>query len=559
MIDKLKNRIAVSKGDKKADLILKNAKIVNVFSGEVNHGNIAVVDGVIAGIGDYNNGDEIVDCQGKYVLPGLIDAHIHIESSHLIPSCFAQAVLEKGTTAVIADPHEIANVLGVEGLEFMIKDAKLSPMDIFYMLPSAVPSTDKETAGAIINGDAVGDLLAKYPEFIGLGEVINAPGVIFGDDDVLKKLAFAQEKLIDGHYPMGSGNLLSAYCSAGISSDHECTTSAEAEEKLKNGLMILMREGSSAKNLEALLPVVNDYNWHNFCFCADDISALDIQLRGDILNCLKKAVKLGLNPVRGVQIATINPARHYGLKARGAIAPGYIADFLVVDNLRDFTVDKVYKNGKQYVEHGEYKPRKIGKVTLPSLKNIKFPLIGNHKYARVIKAFPADLITEEIIYTAEEVANNHNIAKLMVVERHGKNGNIGFGLVEGFDLKAGCIATTIAHDSHNLLALGIDDEEMIFAAQALGKQGGGAIITKNKKVLAALPLPIAGLMTWEDAKTVAKKEEEFLKAKSELGISMDSPLMTLSFLALPVIPKLKLTDMGLFNGEDFDFVPLYFD
>ncbi len=556
-LDVLFHRIAVARGHEPGDLLLKNGCIVNVFSGIVEEKDIIICGDRIAGVGRYDTAKTTVDLHGAFVLPGLIDGHVHVESSFLIPQCFGRAVLSRGTTAVVADPHEIANVLGKEGLRFMTEDSLHTDLDIFFMVPSAVPSTAMETSGAVLDSGAVAEILKESPEFLGLGEMMNAPGVLFGDDDVLKKLTTAEGKVVDGHFPMAQGRDLAAYCSAGISSDHECVSLAEAREKLSLGMFIQIREGTSARNLEALLPLVDEHNWPNFCFCADDIHAGDLLERGDVLGAVVKAVSLGMPPVRAVQLATVNPARHYGLKHRGAVAPGYLADLVIVDNLKDFSVQAVYKNGKPAVAEGEAAPVALGEVTLP-LAPPPFPQIKAGQKARVIRVFPTEIITEEQIYTSEELKAHKDLQKLLVMERHGKNGNAAWALTEGFGLREGCIAQTIAHDSHNLIAVTRDEEEAAFAVKTLEEMGGGIVVTKNHEILAKLDLPVAGLMTWESAKTVAQKEAALTESAHALGVTLPRPFMTLSFLALPVIPKLKLTDMGLFDGSDFSFTNLYF-
>lgn len=554
----LTRRIAVAKGDIPGDLLLKNGRIVNVYSGRIEEKDIITSGGYIAGLGSYNQASEIVDLDGQYVLPGFIDAHIHIESSHLIPSSFGAAALCHGTTAVIADPHEIANVLGESGLDFMFQDAALSPLDIFYMLPSSVPATDKETSGGIIDAAATARLFQSYHSFLGLGEIMNAPGVVNGDKEVLGKIIAAQTKALDGHFPGGSGRELNAYRSAGINSEHEAIALEEAAEKLSLGMTVFVREGSSARNLEALLPLVDDNNWPCFCFCADDVSAADLESHGDILPMVRKAVSLGLPPVRAVQIATINPRRHYGLRDRGALVPGTLCDAVVVEDLRDFKVSAVYKGGRIYVNEYQSREVSLGQVHLPPLSKAVFPQNNGFKYARVIKVLPTEIVTGESIYPVAELSQG-DIVKAMVIERHGKSGNWSFGLVEGTGLKRGAIASTIAHDSHNIVAVGVNEKEMIFAAQTLAKLGGGAVVTIDGQVLAALKFPVAGLMSGADAAFVGKEERGFLAAAKKTGTVLPSPLMTLSFLALPVIPKLRLTDKGLFDVDNFDFVPLYFN
>lgn len=543
-----------------SDLLLKGGNIVNVFSGTIEKKDVLIKNGHIAYVGQCseNEAKETIDLSGKYLLPGFIDAHIHIESSHLTPKFFGRAVLKKGTCAVVADPHEIANAAGEEGLAFMLNDAKDSPIDIFYMLPSSVPATDKETAGAEINAADTAELLKKYPSFLGLGELMNVPGILFGDSEVTKKIDAAQNRLLDGHCPQLRGRELAAYASAGIRTDHESVTPEEAAEKLANGFTLLLREGSSAKNLEDLLPIVNDHNHSRICFCSDDINASDICDHGDILNCIKKAVKWGIDPVRAVEMATINTAKHYQLTNHGAIAPGYIADIVAVSDLESFTIETVWKNGKVFTDTIEdIASQSLGVFTL---KNTDFSFPQPQKQdnsARVICAFDGQIITEEKICPAAELGNR-DISQLYVTERYGKNGNIAYALIEGFGLQKGAIASSVAHDSHNLLILATNDEEATFAAQTIQHMGGGMCVVENGQVKAALELPVGGLMCAEKAETIAKKEQVLVLAAKSLGITMESPFMTLAFMALPVIPKLKLTDKGLFDAELFDFVPLYF-
>ena len=543
-----------------ADLLLKGGKIVNVFSGAIEEKDVLIKNGRIAYCGNCNKteANETVNLSGKYLLPGFIDAHIHIESSHLTPKAFGCAVLKKGTCAVIADPHEIANAAGEEGLAFMLEDAKASPIDIFYMLPSSVPATDKETTGAEINAAKTAELLEKYPSLLGLGELMNVPGILFGDPESAGKIEAAQGRLLDGHCPQLSGRELAAYASAGIYTDHESISASEAAEKLANGFTILIREGSSAKNLNDLLPLVNDHNHSRICFCSDDINASDICDHGDILNCIKKAVEWGIDPVRAVEMATINTANHYRLTNRGAIAPGYIADIVAVNDLRDFAVETVWKNGKAYNDTEEdITSQTFGVFTLKNT-DLRFPTPKEQNTnARVIRAFDGQIVTEENIVPVSDL-KSQDISQLYVAERYGKNGNIGYALIEGFGLKKGAIASSVAHDSHNLLILATDDAEAAFAAQTVSAMGGGMCVAEKGQVKAAMELPVAGLMCAEKAENIAKKEKELTIAAKELGITLKSPFMTLAFMALPVIPKLKLTDKGLFDADLFDFVPLYF-
>lgn len=550
--------IQTAQGMKKGDLLLKGGNVVDVFNGTVEEKDVLIKNGKIACCGQISpeEAEETVDVSGRYLLPGFIDAHIHIESSHMTPKAFGEAVLAKGTCAVIADPHEIVNVGGEEGLIFMLEDAKASPADIFFMIPSSIPATDKETAGAIINAQKTKELFERYPDVLGLGELMNVPGILYGNNETLAKIDAAQGRFLDGHFPQGSGRALSAYTAAGITSDHESVTADEAKEKLANGITVFLREGSSARNLADLLPAVNDHNHSRVCFCADDICASDIAAHGDILHCLRKAVANGLSPLRAVEMATINPARHYHLANRGAIAPGYLADIVAVENLSDFTITSVWKNGTPFnAETESVHQHKFGAFTLKN-KELSFPQPTTETKVRVIQAFDSQLITEENIYPLEEITQ-HDIARLYVMERYGKNGNIGYALIEGFGLSKGAIASSVAHDSHNLLILATSDTEASFAAKTMKKMGGGMVVVENGQVKAAMELPVGGLMSTENATAIAQKEAALTKAAVELGITIKSPFMTLAFMALPVIPKLKLTDMGLFDVEAFDFTSLY--
>ena len=551
--------IKAALGREKGDLLLKNGRVVNVFSGIVEEKDILIKDGFIAVCGKIDAGEAAVcrDLGGKYVLPGFIDAHIHIESSHLAPVGFGHALLAKGTTTVIADPHEIANAAGIEGLGFMVESAKKAPLDIFFMVPSSVPATAMETGGAVLDSAAVAALLKLYPEFLGLGELMNVPGLLAGDPEARAKLEAARGRLLDGHFPLGTGRELAAYAANGVSSDHESVSAAEAREKLANGITVFIREGSSARNLEDLIAAVDDHNHSRFCFCADDINAHDIEAHGDILHCLRKAVKAGLKPAYAVEMATINAAAHYQLPQRGAVAPGYRGDLVIVDDLVDFGLDSVYKDGLRFEDHYEPQAVRLGTFILKN-KEIRFPAPGQGQSARVIGILDGQLITEERIYSTAALKARNDIAKLAVIERYGKNGNIGYALVEGFGLKAGAIASSVAHDSHNLLILAQDEAEFAFAARTMEEMGGGMIVTRKGKVLASLALPIAGLITAEDAAAVAARERALTRAAQSLGVTLQSPFMTLSFLALPVIPQLKLTDRGLFDVTKFDFTPLYF-
>lgn len=552
------NVVNTALGNGKGDLLIKDGTVIDVFNGTAEKKDLLIKNGIIAACGRFeeDEAERTVSAEGQYLLPGFIDAHIHIESSHMTPAAFGRAILAKGTSAVIADPHEIANVCGKDGIAYMMESAKDSPADIFFMIPSSVPATDKETSGAVITAADTAELLEKYTCSPGLGEVMNVPGVIYGDKETAGKLAAADGRIKDGHFPLGSGRALSAYAAAGITSDHESVSAEEVREKLSCGIDAFLREGSSATNLRDLLPAVNDHNHSRVCFCADDISSSDIEAHGDILNCVRIAVSEGMDPLRAVEIATINAAKHYHLENRGALAPGYLADITAVDNLKDFHILSVWKNGELYTEEETPLPKEAtGRFELKN-KDFSFPKAEGRQNARVIKAFPGQLITEERIYPAEELPPDINL--LYVAERHGKKGSLGCGLIEGFGLKRGAIASSVAHDSHNLIILASDEKEAAFAAEVLEQSGGGMAVTENGTVKAVMELPAAGLMSSKSVHETAKAEQALAAAAKELGITMNAPFMTLSFMALPVIAKLKLTDLGLFDVDRFDFVPLYF-
>lgn len=557
----MKQLLKIAAGEAPGDLLFTNGRIVNVFTGTVERTSVLVAGGVIAGVGDYTKAGKVVDLDGAYLLPGFIDAHVHIESSHLDPIGFGAEALAKGTTAAIVDPHEIANVLGVKGLLYMAEAAQKTPLDIYYMAPSAVPATKMETAAAQITAEDIRFLLEKAG-FFGLGEMMNAPGVIRGVPETLEKLAAAGalSRPIDGHCPRLTGFSLNGYVLAGITTEHEATTAEEAREKLARGMTILIREGSAAKNLEALLPLVDDNTWPYFCFCADDINCFDLSRHGDMLHIVKKAVALGLNPIRAVQLATINAALHYRLQQHGAIAPGKKADLIVVSDLRDFDLQSVYKNGvdsKAY-RHAPYHREDVcATVHTPATDTLAFPPPDKKSKARIIQAFADTLYTGEACRPIAEIEGDRNIQKVLVLARHGKNTNQSWGYVEGFGLKEGALASTVAHDSHPLIAVGNSIGEIRHAVQALTQQDGGMIAVRKGEIIATLPLPIAGLMTAAKARDVADMEQKLLAAAQELGCPLSSPFMTLSFLALPVIPKLKITDRGLVDVEAFQFTSLY--
>ncbi len=562
--------INTSTGKSRPDLLLKNASLVNVFSGEVYRTNVAIVDGLVAGCGDYEDAGSVDDLEGCFLLPGLIDGHIHIESSMLSPARFAEAVLPHGTTTVIADPHEIVNVCGMEGFRYMVESSRNLPVDFFYMVPSCVPATNMETSGAEFGPDDIEEAWRIHPESPGLAEMMNFPGVVAGDESVLAKirLAIDRGKKVDGHAPLLAGKSLAAYVAAGIRSDHESTTPEEVIEKIRLGMKIAVREGSAAKNLAAILPVIGEKNFNMTYFCSDDRSPGDIYREGDIICILRQAVSRGFDPVRAVRMATINTALHYNLSTRGAIAPGYIADIVAVRDLKDFRVERVYKNGTLMVKNNtplfpiknrtEVNLERTVKTTGLHDK-LKAPVPPeNATTARVIEVFADTIITKRRDVTVDSLAVSDGISLVAVIERHGINGNLAIGYVAGFGRLNGALASTVAHDSHNLIVVGSSVEEMKTAAEAVVAMEGGQVVVSGKKVLASLALPIAGLMSDDDAPTVSAAQTALHCAAEDIGCILPEPFVTMSFISLPVIPHLKITDKGLVDVDLFRRIDLFF-
>ncbi len=556
--------IAVARGSAPADLILSNAKIINTFSGEIEEGNIAIWRDRIAGIGDYDKGKKVIDLKGKYVSPGLINGHVHIESSMLHIARYAEAVVPRGVTGIVTDLHEIANVKGIAGIKYILSCAKSLPLNMYFMAPSCVPATHLETAGACLTSDDMRHMLS-FDETIGLGEMMNFPGVLFADGQVLAKISASQDKVIDGHAPGLGGKDLNAYISSGITSDHESTKLAEAREKLRKGMYIMIREGSSEKNLEELLPLVTDKTYKRCIFVVDDRSCSDLLRDGDIDAVVRKAIRLGLDPVRAIQLATINTAERFKIPYIGAIAPGYMANIAVISDLRKFKTEMVFHHGrlvaragtplfapsirenKQMAHTMKVKPFEIEELRIPA----------NTWHHPVIEIVPNQIITKSVnekakIYDGAVVADTkHDILKLVVVERHKATGNIGLGLVKGFGIKRGALASSIAHDSHNIVAVGTNDNDLYAVIKKVETLGGGLAVAADGKVLSALPLPIAGLLSDQPLEQVVKKLEEVEKAAANLGSKLAAPFATLSFLALPVISELRLTDKGLVDVLQF--------
>ncbi len=568
----LARRIRVARGEAPADLLITGGKLVNVASGEIYPANVAICGGFVAGIGpDYTDGNEVIDASGRYILPGLIDAHMHLESAMLTPPEFARAVVPHGTTTIIIDPHEIANVLGLPGIRYILEASKNLPLDLLVTASSCVPATHMETAGATLGPNEIDELLG-WDRVVGLAEMMNVPAVLAGAPQALDMIESAHRRglPIDGHAPGLSGMDAAAYVAAGVRTDHECTTQEEAKEKLRLGMILMIREGSAARNMEDLLPVVTDHNWRRCLLVSDDTHPHDLVARGHMNHSLKKAVSLGMDPVRAVQMVTLNSAEAFGLKNTGAVLPGYRADICLVDDLENFAVKTVIKDGKQVVQDGRlianpprlddpsvYKSIRTGPITAASFA---IPLAT--KKARVIGITPDQLTTlalEEVVKTenGHAVADVKNdILKLAVVERHHATGNVGLGLVKGFGLKKGAFASSVAHDSHNLIVLGVNDADMVAAVDALRDMGGGFVIVVDGKIEGALPLPVAGLMSDAPLEKVAKIGGKLREIARALGVPHPAPFVTLSFLALPVIPELKLTDQGLVDVGNFRLTDL---
>ena len=568
MKNDLKRRIAAARGVQKADLVLKGGSLVNVFSGEIYRTDIAVIGGKIAGLGSYD-GRTVIDVSSKFILPGFIDSHVHIESSMLTPAEFARAALPHGTTAVIADPHEIANVLGKTGIHYMLSASEGLPLDFYFMLPSCVPTTSLETSGARLSA---ADLLPflKHKRILGLAEMMNYPGVLRGEPGVLRKLKAFSHTVIDGHAPALSGNDLSAYAGAGISSDHECTTADEAQRKVRLGMTIFMREGSSAKDLGALLPAITQANAQFFTLATDDFQPGDLK-KGSINQLIKKAIGLGLDPITAVRMATLNTARHFGLRHKGAVLPGYDADMVVIDDLDSFVVEKVFKLGSLVAEgvtcitniRNRHHERTKGTIKTGPIGIQDLRLKAKSGRARVIELIPDQIETKCSILSVTVQGGSvvsdiqKDILKLVVIERHKATGNRGFGLIKGLGLKAGAIAATVAHDSHNIITSGTTDEDILAAVSRVQKIHGGLVVVNNGKVVAEIPLPVAGLMSDKPLDVVVKKLTELDSAIKGLGVTIEHPFGILSFLALPVIPELKLTDKGLVDVKQFKIVDLF--
>lgn len=578
MKEHLKELIAAARGDTESDLVLKNGNILNVFTGEIETADVAVKDGTIIGIGTYN-GKEQIDVSDKYICPGLIDGHIHIESSMISPAEFAKAVLPHGTTAVVADPHEIANVAGVEGIEYMIEAARDLPIDIFYMLPSCVPATGMDESGAVLKAEDL-DRFYQKSGVKGLAELMNFYGTVRGDEDILDKIAGAVKagKAIDGHAPGLSGNDLNAYIVAGVGSDHECSNTDEALLKLRRGQWVMVREGTAAKNMDKLLPMFDDMYCDRCMVVSDDKHAGDIVEFGHMDYVVRKAVRSGKKASNAVKMASLNPSRYFGLGKRGAIAPGYIADILVVSGFDLFKVEMVFKNGKLVARDGQVTadiksrinpedyPRVYNSFNLDPVKPEDLALKQKGSKKRVIELVKNEILTREVIVPAEldkspsGIQIDKDILKIAVIERHRRTGHIGIGFVRGYGIQKGAIASSVAHDSHNIIVVGTNDEDMAVAANSVLGNNGGLSIAQDGKVLSSMALPIAGLMSEMEA---SESEDLLIEMKvmaKHMGCKPGiDPFMTLAFTALPVIPKIRILTKGVFDVDTQSYVPAVFD
>lgn len=573
--DTLQKRIKVAAGKELADYVITNGKIIDVFNGSIYKGNIAIVDGYFVGIGEYQ-GKTIIDAKGKYVSPAFIDGHVHIESSMVRPSEFAKILLLHGVTCIIADPHEIANVAGSRGIQYMLEETKNIPFDFFFMLPSCVPATKFEHSGAILNST---DLLPFYQEdqVLGLAEVMNYPAVESCHTDMLQKVldAHSQNKKIDGHASGLNDLQLNVYCSAGIKTDHECTTAEQAANRLQKGMYLMIREGTIAKDLVNLLPAVNSNNKRRCLFVTDDRHLDDIYKEGSIDHNIRLAISQGINPIDAIQMASINTAECFGLKNLGAIAPGYKADFLLLDDLQSITIHSVYKEGKMICSNGQliHFPKINAENTLQNTVHFHdltledFDIILNNHHANIIEIIPNSLLTnhrmEKVYVDASgkfQFTQNVDHLKIAVIERHHMTKNIGLGIVKGMGIKSGAIATTVSHDSHNLIIAGTNNGDMLIASKAIKDMQGGLVVVQNGIIIASLPLSIGGLMSDKSYQEVVSQLEEIDLALTAIKASKHfNPFLTLSFLTLPVIPEIKITDEGLFDTKKFTHISIEAD
>jgi len=563
----LKSLIRHARGDEPADVLLRNARVVNVLSGEIVPASVAIAGDFIVGIGEYPAKHE-VDLRGSFVAPGFIDAHVHVESAMVPPAEFARAVVPRGTTTVVTDPHEIANVLGLDGIRFMFESAKYGPLSMYVMASSCVPATTMATNGAALHGYDLFPLKSD-PWVLGLAEVMNFPGVVRGEDSVLEKIGAFRDRPIDGHAPGVSGRELQAYVAAGITSDHESTTAGEALEKLRLGMMVFIREGSAARDLDALLPLVTSATQHRFCFCTDDCQPADLVERGGIDHMVRRSIAAGVDPVIAIRMATWNAAQHFRLSHRGAVVPGRRADLVVFDDLRAPSPRLVYRNGQLVAQDGRMVvPPRPPSRSLRGTMNVAwdavdFGMRAEGRRARVIGVQEHQLVTRALVDEPPVIEGfacadpARDLLKVAVIERHMASGAMGRGFVQGIGLRRGAIASSVAHDHHNLVVVGADDRSMMTAARRVAAMQGGMAVCEGDGVVADVPLPLGGLMSHEPVEVVHHQVAAAVTAARGLGSPLHDPFMTMGFLALEVIPALKLTDQGLVDVDRFERVPLW--
>ncbi|MDD3471221.1 MAG: adenine deaminase [Syntrophaceae bacterium] len=565
----LSQRISTAMGNEPVDLLLKNGQIVNVFSGIIHEGDIAIKDGIILGFGEYE-AKTVVDVKGKFICPGFIDGHIHLESSMLSVSELSRNLVPLGTTAVVTDPHELANVYGIEGVKYILDSSESLPLSVFVMFPSCVPATPFETSGSKISAEDMRPFV-DHPRVLGLAEMMNYPGVIFSDPEVLAKIKIFGDKVKDGHAPGLSGKELIAYVNAGIGSDHECSSSAEANEKLSLGMRIMIREGSAAKNMDELLPILNGHNSRNLMLVSDDLDPFDIVEKGHLNKLVRMAISKGVNPITALQMVTINPATYFRIKDRGAILPGYQADIVVLEDLETIQVHSVYKSGVLAAIEGKfiYEMDERNKISTPLSFNVdwskitNFDIPANSEQVNVIEIVPNQIFTRRAIMKPAQKNGklqsdtSQDILKMAVIERHHGSGSHATAFIKGFGLGSGAIASSVAHDSHNIIVVGENDKDMMGAAKKIAEMGGGMVVVRDDTVMASLALPIGGLMSDRPITEVQSDLKNLGECAKLLGCKLEAPFATLSFMALTPIPEIKLTDKGLFDSLNFRFLSLF--
>jgi len=567
---KLSRFLPIARGDEPADLVLCNGRVINVFTGEIIEADVAIAGDTVVGVGPGYEAREEMDLGGRYVCPGLIDAHVHIESAMVIPPQYARAVVPRGTTTIVADPHEIANVVGADGIRYMLAVSEGLPLSVLVNLPSCVPATHMGTAGAELTADDLIEL-RDLDRVIGLAEFMNVPGAVLGLPGALDKLVAFQGRVIDGHAPAISGKWLQAYVGAGPGSDHECITADEMLEKLRLGVVVFIRESTAARNLRALVPAITPQNSRRCAFATDDLHLGDLLDEGHVDHLIRMAVAEGLDPITAIQMATLNAAEWFRLRDRGAVAPGRRADLLVFSNLKDFRAEMVFAGGGLVAEDGA----PVGDWPTPAVdvgvrdtvhvdwEQLSFAIPAQGERMRVVGVVPDQVVTEHLIEPAKVVDGlavadlERDLLKIAVVERHRGTGNVGLGFVRGLGLRRGALAGSVGHDAHNLTVAGCDDTSMMTAARAVGDLGGGLVAAVGEEVLASVPLPIAGLMSDQPMEAIRRQMDRLLAVAQDFGSSLHDPFMALGFLVLEVIPALKLTDQGLVDVEKFDFVPLW--